>query len=80
MRLDALAARLPGSVVHGGAGVDVAEVTYDSRRVGADGLFVAIRGTTTDGNQFVDAARKRGAAAVASENPPPPSSATPPAS
>jgi UDP-N-acetylmuramoyl-L-alanyl-D-glutamate--2,6-diaminopimelate ligase len=72
VKLDALAARLPGSVVHGGAGVDVAEVTYDSRRVGADGLFVAIKGTATDGNRFVDAARKRGAAAVASENPPAP--------
>ena len=59
-------------MAHGGAGVDVSDVTYDSRRVGSDGLFVAIRGTTTDGNQFVDAARKRGAAAIASEQPPPP--------
>jgi UDP-N-acetylmuramoyl-L-alanyl-D-glutamate--2,6-diaminopimelate ligase len=33
---------------------------------------VAVRGTATDGNQFVDAARKKGAAAVASEEPPRP--------
>ena len=72
MRLDALAARLPGSVVHGDAAVDVTEVTYDSRRAGPATLFVAVRGLTTDGNQFVDAARHKGASAVASENPPQP--------
>jgi UDP-N-acetylmuramoyl-L-alanyl-D-glutamate--2,6-diaminopimelate ligase len=49
--------------------LDVAEVTYDSRRVQAGSLFVAIHGLTTDGNQFVDAARKKGAVAVASEQP-----------
>ncbi len=72
MRLDALAARLPGSVVHGDGAVDVTEVTYDSRRAGPGTLFVAVRGLTTDGNQFVDAARRKGASAVASENPPQP--------
>ena len=72
MRLDALAARLPGSVVHGDGAVEVAEATYDSRRAGPGTLFVAVRGLATDGNQFVDAARRKGAAAVASENPPPP--------
>jgi UDP-N-acetylmuramoyl-L-alanyl-D-glutamate--2,6-diaminopimelate ligase len=59
-------------VVHGGAGVDVTEVAYDSRRAGPGTLFVAVRGLTTDGNQFVDAARRKGASAVASENPPQP--------
>jgi UDP-N-acetylmuramoyl-L-alanyl-D-glutamate--2,6-diaminopimelate ligase len=72
MRLDALAARLPGAVVHGDGAVEVAEVAYDSRRVGSDGLFVAIRGAAVDGNQFVDAARRRGAGAIASEGPPQP--------
>src|SRR5688572_33104527 len=54
----------------GDGGVDVTEVTYDSRRAGLGTLFVAVRGLTTDGNQFVDAARRKGATAVASENPP----------
>src|SRR5688572_5839947 len=54
----------------GDGGVDVTEVTYDSRRAGLGTLFVAVRGLTTDGNQFVDAARRKGASAVASENPP----------
>ena len=73
VKLDALAARLPGSVVHGDSGVDVGEVTYDSRvRAGPGTLFVAVKGMTTDGNQFVDAARRKGAGAVASESPPQP--------
>jgi UDP-N-acetylmuramoyl-L-alanyl-D-glutamate--2,6-diaminopimelate ligase len=72
LRLDAVAARLPGSVVHGDGAVDVTEVTYDSRRAGPGTLFVAVRGLATDGNQFVDAARRKGATAVASENPPQP--------
>ena len=67
MKLDAVAARLPGSVVHGGSDLDVTEVTYDSRRAGPGTLFVAVRGLTTDGNQFVEAARRKGASAVASE-------------
>jgi UDP-N-acetylmuramoyl-L-alanyl-D-glutamate--2,6-diaminopimelate ligase len=72
VKLDALAARLPGSVVHGGAGAEVTEVTYDSRRAGPGTIFVAVRGLTTDGNQFVDAARRKGVSAVASESPPQP--------
>ena len=70
MKLQAIAARLPGTIVHGDGGVEVSEVAYDSRRVGPGTLFVAVRGLTTDGNQFVEAARRKGATAVASENPP----------
>ena len=46
------------------------DVTHDSRKVQPGALFVAIRGLATDGNQFVEAARKKGAVAVASEAPP----------
>ena len=35
-------------------------VTHDSRKAGPGALFVAIRGTSTDGNQFVDAAPQEG--------------------
>jgi UDP-N-acetylmuramoyl-L-alanyl-D-glutamate--2,6-diaminopimelate ligase len=48
-------------------GVEVNDVTYDSRRVQPGALFVAIRGLATDGNQFVEAALRKGAVAVASE-------------
>jgi UDP-N-acetylmuramyl-tripeptide synthetase len=65
-----LASRLPGAAVSGDAGVTVTAVTHDSRRAGPGTLFVAVRGTSLDGNQFVEGARKKGAVAVASEDPP----------
>jgi UDP-N-acetylmuramoyl-L-alanyl-D-glutamate--2,6-diaminopimelate ligase len=67
-----LAALLPGSEVRGDGDLSPAFVTYDSRRVGPGALFVAIRGASVDGNQFVEAARRKGAVAVASEAPPEP--------
>ena len=62
----------PGAELHGDPAVEIEEVAYDSRRVSAGSLFVAIRGHAVDGNQFIDAALRKGAAAVASEEPPRP--------
>ena len=70
MTLGELAARVPGAVLTGDRNAAVSAVTYDSRKAGPGTVFVAIRGTATDGNRFVDAARKKGAVAVASEDPP----------
>jgi UDP-N-acetylmuramoyl-L-alanyl-D-glutamate--2,6-diaminopimelate ligase len=47
-------------VVHG--------VQYDSRRVTASDVFVAMRGGTTDGNQYIDAAIRKGAVAVVTDS------------
>ncbi|HEV7498865.1 MAG TPA: UDP-N-acetylmuramoyl-L-alanyl-D-glutamate--2,6-diaminopimelate ligase [Vicinamibacteria bacterium] len=74
MRLDLLAARLPGAVLTGSGETVVTGVTHDSRKAGPGTLFVAIEGLSTDGNQFVEAARKKGAAAIASTRPPQPGS------
>ena len=70
MRLRDLLARLPGAELRGDADLEIADVTHDSRRSGPGSLFVAIRGLATDGNRFVEAARKKGAVAVCSEEPP----------
>jgi UDP-N-acetylmuramoyl-L-alanyl-D-glutamate--2,6-diaminopimelate ligase len=56
------------AAVHSPAG---SVVTHDSRRVVPGGIFVAIKGATTDGNNFVNQATQRGALAVLSENPRP---------
>jgi UDP-N-acetylmuramoyl-L-alanyl-D-glutamate--2,6-diaminopimelate ligase len=74
MRLDELAARLPGAVLTGDGATAIGAVTHDSRKAVAGTLFVAIKGLTADGNQFVEAARKKGAAAIASERPAQPGS------
>jgi UDP-N-acetylmuramoyl-L-alanyl-D-glutamate--2,6-diaminopimelate ligase len=70
VRLRELLARLPGAELRGDPEFEIADVTHDSRRCGPGSLFVAIRGLATDGNQFVEAARRKGAVAVCSEAPP----------
>jgi UDP-N-acetylmuramoyl-L-alanyl-D-glutamate--2,6-diaminopimelate ligase len=70
--LATLAAGLPGTEVHGNGAVEVQSIAHDSRHVSPGALFVAIRGLKADGNQFIDAALKKGAVAVASEEPPRP--------
>ena len=54
---------------------EIAGLQYDSRRVRPGDCFVAMRGETTDGNRYIDAAVAQGAAAVvtdcASEQPRP---------
>jgi len=69
VKLGDLLPRLEGPKLTGDPALDISEVTHDSRRATAGSLFVAIRGLATDGNQFVDQARKKGAVAVASEEP-----------
>jgi UDP-N-acetylmuramoyl-L-alanyl-D-glutamate--2,6-diaminopimelate ligase len=70
LTLGQLVTRLPGTRLQGDAAVAVNAVTHDSRQAGHGTLFVAIRGTATDGNDYVEAARRKGAVAVASEREP----------
>ncbi len=51
-----------------GEDVAVRGVEYDSRRVEAGSLFVAMRGETTDGNRYIDQAVARGAVAVVTDS------------
>jgi len=51
-----------------GSGTELTGVTYDSRRVQPGDLFVAMRGESTDGNRYVDAALSKGAVAVVTDS------------
>lgn len=51
------------------ATVDIRDVQYDSRHIGAGDLFVAMRGGTADGNRFIESALAKGAAAVVTDSP-----------
>src|ERR1700760_3565620 len=46
----------------------IAGVDYDSRRVKPGWAFVAMRGESTDGNRYIDAAVRNGAAAVITDD------------
>jgi len=47
---------------------EIQGIAYDSRKVRPGFLFVAMRGETSDGNRFVDAAIGAGAAAIVSDS------------
>jgi UDP-N-acetylmuramoyl-L-alanyl-D-glutamate--2,6-diaminopimelate ligase len=49
----------------------IAGLDYDSRRVVPGWCFVAMHGSTTDGNRYIDAALQAGAAAIVSDSLPP---------
>ena len=59
---------LAGSAAVSGPNPEITGVEYDSRRVRPGNVFVAMRGGTTDGGRFVDAAVGNGAVAVVTDS------------
>lgn len=53
--------------VHGSTTIEVNAVHFDSRKVAANDVFVAIKGTISDGHEFIDKAIALGATAVVCE-------------
>ena len=50
--------------VVGSTDIEISNIAFDSRKVNANGLFVAINGTISDGHQFIDSAIEKGAIAI----------------
>jgi len=67
MRLSALLSSLPFSTQFPPTDPDLTRLTSDSREVKTGALFVAVRGDTSDGHQFIPKAIEQGAAAVVVE-------------
>jgi UDP-N-acetylmuramoyl-L-alanyl-D-glutamate--2,6-diaminopimelate ligase len=51
----------------GSTNIAITAMTFDSRKVEKDGLFVAVRGTQSDGHDFIDKAISLGAVAIVCE-------------
>jgi len=56
--------------VRGSLDRPVRQIDFDSRKVGEGSLFVAVRGTQTDGHQFIENAIAQGAAVIVAEEAP----------
>lgn len=54
----------------GDMGVEVNEINFDSRLVKSGSVFVAIKGTQSDGHEFIDSALEKGASAIVCEQMP----------
>ncbi|MCF8127073.1 MAG: UDP-N-acetylmuramoyl-L-alanyl-D-glutamate--2,6-diaminopimelate ligase [Deltaproteobacteria bacterium] len=54
----------------GDMNVEISHVNYDSRKIGPGDLFVAMKGYTQDGHDFIGDAVSKGAAAILSESAP----------
>ena len=52
----------------GSTNVAISSVTFDSRKVKKDSLFIATRGTTSDGHHYIEVAIENGAVAVVCED------------
>lgn len=61
MKLRELLHAIPVQQLEGALEVEVSAVCFDSRKVSADSLFVAVRGVHTDGHLFLDRAVENGA-------------------
>lgn len=70
MKLNELLKNVKPLGIEGDAGTEITGVDIDSRRVAPGHLFVAIRGTQTDGHAYIDKAIELGAAAILCETAP----------
>src|SRR5450755_3062925 len=56
--------------VHGKLDVDVKDIQMDSRKVGKGSAFIAVKGSHTDGHQFIEAVTAAHPAAIICEQMP----------
>ena len=68
MRLSELLQSIKTLNVIGNTDIDITDVNIDSRRIAAGHLFVAIKGTVTDGHKYIEKAIELGAAAILCED------------
>ena len=64
MRLSKVLEGIKYKKIHGDPGVDIKDISIDSRKMTSGGLFAAVKGFRMDGNDYAAHAVKNGAAAV----------------
>ena len=70
MKLQELIQDIPVKAIIGNKGTDVTGINIDSRLVDDGHLFIAMRGTQTDGHSFINKALSKGAKAICCETMP----------
>lgn len=67
MKIKLLLNGIEGLKAKGNLEEEISSISYDSRKVQKDGLFVAIKGFDTDGHEYIKEAVKKGAKAIVVE-------------
>ncbi|WP_332027755.1 UDP-N-acetylmuramoyl-L-alanyl-D-glutamate--2,6-diaminopimelate ligase [Kaistella sp.] len=67
MNLEALLNRIPVLEISERKNPEISEIVFDSRKAVENSLYVAVRGTVSDGHSFIDAAIAKGAIAIVCE-------------
>ena len=70
MKLKDIIKGIKTKAIIGDVNIDINDVDIDSRKVGQAHLFVAMKGTQTDGHRFIPKAEEQGAAAILCEDMP----------
>jgi len=70
MLLKDLLYKIPLLATAGSMDTDISSLTMDSRRAEPGSLFIAVRGTVTDGHTFIDTAIRQGATVIVCEEMP----------
>lgn len=67
MQLKDLLYKIPLLATSGGMDTDITNLTMDSRTAGPGSLFIAVRGTVTDGHSYIETAIRQGVTAILCE-------------
>lgn len=67
MIITELVNRIPVTEIHGDNNREVSELVIDSRKVTANSLYIAMRGTVVDGHSFITSAIEKGATTIVCE-------------
>lgn len=68
MILSELINRIPTLETHGNINREVSEIVFDSRKAVENALYVAIKGTVSDGHSFINSAIEKGASVIVCED------------
>ncbi|MDO5442363.1 MAG: UDP-N-acetylmuramoyl-L-alanyl-D-glutamate--2,6-diaminopimelate ligase [Bacteroidia bacterium] len=66
MRLEEIIKGTDARIVHGTPGTDITSICSDSRKAAGGALFIAVKGCSTDGHEYIGAAIESGASAAIS--------------
>lgn len=67
MIITELVNRIPVTAIHGDSSREVTELVFDSRKSTKNSLYIAVKGTVSDGHSFISSAIEKGATAVVCE-------------